>query len=53
MEQRSQESARVRCLDCGTVYDQPDDRIEAAPCPSCGYVGWITVRAEKAHTSDS
>jgi hypothetical protein len=36
----------VRCLDCGTVYEQPAHRDESAPCPTCGYVGWIVLAAE-------
>jgi predicted nucleic acid-binding Zn-ribbon protein len=45
MKRQSVQSAvqQVRCLDCGTVYDQPPQQEESAPCPACGYVGWIAV----------
>jgi predicted nucleic acid-binding Zn-ribbon protein len=38
----------VRCLDCGTVYRQPESESDAGECPTCGYVGWITLRAQEA-----
>jgi len=41
----------VRCLDCGTVYEQPVEQDESAPCPSCGYVGWIVLAAESSDES--
>jgi predicted nucleic acid-binding Zn-ribbon protein len=37
---------RVRCLDCGSRYDKPDEggTVSRNPgCPSCGYVGWEQV----------
>jgi len=43
MEPARTSQSLVRCLDCGTVYEQPSAQDESAPCPTCGYVGWITV----------
>lgn len=34
----------VRCLDCKTIYSRPVADDQAGPCPSCGYVGWITLK---------
>jgi hypothetical protein len=36
----------VRCLDCGEIYSKPARGGTAAAnpgCPSCGYVGWLSV----------
>ena len=36
----------VRCLGCGIVYSKPvrGGTVSANPgCPSCGYVGWMSV----------
>ena len=36
----------VRCLDCGEVYSKPAEggTVNQNPgCPSCGYVGWLSV----------
>jgi uncharacterized paraquat-inducible protein A len=41
----SEQADLVRCLDCGAVYNQPLGEDEAAPCPDCGYVGWIALSA--------
>ncbi|HEX3268416.1 MAG TPA: hypothetical protein VHQ98_10580 [Gaiellaceae bacterium] len=40
----SQETAVLRCLDCGTVYSQPSRDLEGRGCPNCGYVGWIVAK---------
>jgi rRNA maturation endonuclease Nob1 len=48
MEKRTLTEQRelVRCLDCGTEYRLPCDVLgEAEPCPACGGVGWVAVRA--------
>jgi uncharacterized Zn finger protein len=37
----------VRCLDCGTVYEQPSDGRDVELCPNCGYVGWIALSTEQ------
>jgi hypothetical protein len=42
----------VRCLECGTIYTQPDEPDDAAPCPNCDYVGWIALGAGESK-SDS
>jgi predicted nucleic acid-binding Zn-ribbon protein len=36
----------VRCLECGEIYAKPrrGGTVEKNPgCPSCGYVGWLSV----------
>jgi hypothetical protein len=44
----------VRCLDCNTVYSRPVADDEAGPCPTCGYVGWIALKAgQQPAESDS
>ena len=37
----------VRCLDCGTLYEQPSDGRDVEFCPNCGYVGWIALSTEQ------
>jgi len=38
------EQARVRCLECGTVYVQTATRAgEVVGCPSCGSLGWLAA----------
>jgi predicted nucleic acid-binding Zn-ribbon protein len=39
------ETVVLRCLDCGTVYSQPERDLEGRGCPNCGYVGWIVAKA--------
>jgi hypothetical protein len=39
------ETDLVRCLDCKTIYSRPVADDEAGPCPTCGYVGWIALKA--------
>ena len=41
----ARETDVVRCLDCGTVYSQPERDLEGRGCPNCGYVGWIVAKA--------
>jgi hypothetical protein len=41
----SEQTDLVRCLDCNTVYSRPVADNAAGPCPTCGYVGWIALRA--------
>ena len=50
MEQQStgESASRVRCLDCGTFYEQPSEQTHSAVCPNCGYVGWIAVNSDAA-----
>lgn len=50
----SEETDLVRCLDCKTIYSRPVADEEAGPCPTCGYVGWIALKAAQEPTeSDS
>jgi len=50
----SKETDLVRCLDCKTIYSRPIADDEAGPCPTCGYVGWIALKArQKPIESDS
>jgi hypothetical protein len=46
----SEQTDLVRCLDCKTVYRRPLADDEAGPCPTCGYVGWIALKAAKEPT---
>lgn len=41
---------RVRCLECSEVYSKPlgGGTVEENPgCPSCGYVGWISLSLDR------
>jgi hypothetical protein len=52
--QSEQTTDLVRCLDCKTIYRRPIADDEAGPCPTCGYVGWIALKAgQKPTESDS
>jgi predicted nucleic acid-binding Zn-ribbon protein len=47
--------ARVRCLACGSVYAKPvsGGTMRANPgCPSCGYLGWVTLDVELGGEGD-
>ena len=44
----------VRCLECSEVYSKPlgGGTVEENPgCPTCGYVGWISVSLPRGHSS--
>lgn len=51
---------QVRCLGCGSSYAKPTDggTVHENPgCPTCGYLGWISVTASptadrEPHRSD-
>ena len=46
-----QSTSNVRCLYCGTVYEQPSEQEQAPSCPNCGYVGWIALKyADASHS---
>src|ERR1700730_14957563 len=43
----------VRCLECSEVYSKPlaGGTVEENPgCPTCGYVGWISVSLPGGHS---
>jgi hypothetical protein len=48
----SKETDLVRCLDCSTVYSRPVADDVADPCPTCGYVGWIALKAVQQPIED-
>ena len=44
---------RVRCLECGQLYEKPSRGGISATnpgCPRCGYVGWVPVTREAGPT---
>ena len=56
MERPTQNDVLVRCLDCGTEYRLAGEDDEAAACPRCGGIGWISleaVRGAPANGDDS
>jgi uncharacterized paraquat-inducible protein A len=56
MEKRTviEQTELVRCLDCGTEYRLPrDNRAEAAPCPTCGSVGWVATTAGSSQQQEN
>lgn len=45
VERSTENDVLVRCLDCGTEYRLAGEDDEAAACPHCGGIGWISLEA--------